>query len=96
MTDQARVAGIKYPVALTEAVWGIVSCCPDKSQSPEGRPWDTPLMFKLASRTQTGQEAHFSILYMMGKRTEEVKPSAFCGPGDDEEPVITIMLECDD
>lgn len=96
VTEHARAAGIRHPVALTEALWNVVSQCPDGTQSVEGRLWDTFWMFRLAAQRQGGQEVHFSVLYKIADGTSEVKMWARCGPGDDEKPVITIMLEGED
>jgi Family of unknown function (DUF6573) len=96
VTVQARAAGITFPVALTEAMWKIVSACTAAGQSVEGRLWDTLWMFRLAARRQSGSEVHFSVLYATERGAEEVKLWALCGPGDYGEPVITIMLEGED
>jgi hypothetical protein len=96
VSDQARAAGIKHPVALTEALWKIVSHCPDSTQTLAGRLWDTFWVFRLAAQKQTEQEVHFSVLFKTDEGTKEEELWAWCGPGDDEKPVITIMLEDED
>ncbi len=96
VTEHARVAGISHPVAVTEALWRIVSDCTAAGQSIEGRVWDTLWMFRLAACSRTAAEVQFSVLYATENGTKEVKLWGRCGPGDDGEPVITIMLEGED
>jgi len=97
VSKMAKEAGIKYPTAVTSAVWSIIESFPEgHGQSVEGRLWDTLWMFRLAAQKQNGQEVHFSVLFKMDEGTEEVKMWGWCGPGDTEEPVITVMLEGED
>jgi hypothetical protein len=97
VSKMAKEAGIKYPTAVTAAVWSIIERLPEgHEQSVEGRLWDTLWMFRLAAQKQNGQEVHFSVLYAMDNGTDEVKMWGWCGPGDTEDPVITLMLEGED
>ena len=84
----AKEAGIKFPVAITA---GVHSLCtpPQKSyQSFEGRLWDVVHMFKYGIKTSGGSRFTFSVI--LGKKRWVLL--AVCGPGDNYEPVITIML----
>ncbi len=101
VSEAAKEAGINFPVALTSTVWGIyvvpsekLECC---GQSVSGRLWDLLWMFRLkALRTNTSL-MYFSCMMLNEKETlEEVKFKALCGPGDNGEPVITIMLPMED
>lgn len=50
VTDLAREAGFKYPVAVTAAVWGEYVAVPDACpwQDQNGRLWDLLWMFLYA------------------------------------------------
>jgi len=68
-------------------------------QSLTGRLWDVLSMLRVASR-QAGStdRVHFQVLVDVDGdgRHETVRLWALCGPGDDAQPVITIMLEGED
>ncbi|MEW6359309.1 MAG: DUF6573 family protein [Planctomycetota bacterium] len=104
VTDAAREAGFRIPVAVTQAVHAeYVDCDEDlraQGQDPDGRLWDILWMCRMAiaaSRTN-GRELLFPVLVMMeaGKEAETVTLKAHCGPGDDGEPVLTIMKPNED
>jgi len=97
----ANLAGIKFPVAVTVALWSdyIDPHGIDKSegQSKEGRLWDILNVLRFAARASSGSELHFHVLFLMhGGKHEKVELKALCHPGDDMEPVITIMLPNED
>jgi len=95
VSETAREAGIKYPVAVTQRVWDEY-ITPDPravpyGQSVEGRLWDTLWMLRLAV-ARGGTEIRYRVAYVMKARQRRVKTlKAVCGPGDNAEPVITIM-----
>lgn len=65
-------------------------------QSLTGRLWDLLSMLRLASGRVEGKDhVHFQVLVDVegDGHHEVVKLWALCGPGDDAEPVVTIMLE---
>ena len=97
----AREAGFSFPVALTRAAW---SDCVEWSeadskrqtyQDESGRLWDVLWMASRAAR-RGGQEIRFQLYRVprggRGMRPRLVTLKAVCGPGDEGEPVITIML----
>ena len=104
VTETAREAGIKFPVAVTEALWtGYIE--PDEGlkslgQSVDGRLWDVLWMFRCAASKFEGDTLFFDVIFTMphGKETRQqtIKLKAICGPGDSMEPVITIMLPNED
>jgi len=101
VTETAREAGITYPVAVTSGLWHkyIVPDEPSKlhCQSTEGRLWDTLWMFRYAAAGYSGDLLFYEVLYVMhGKKLEKIKLKALCGPGDNGEPVVTIMLPEED
>lgn len=71
-------------------------------QSVKGRAWDllTILMWEI-KRGHGGERVDFSPLFLMGHKWTQDKPMpvhmyALCGPGDNAEPVITVMLPGED
>ncbi|NUQ79571.1 MAG: hypothetical protein HUU21_39190 [Polyangiaceae bacterium] len=102
VSETAKEAGIKFPVALTRAVWSrYVELTPAAKRAlndERGRLWDVLWMFRCtAVRMGGGSELMFS-LYVVTKsiRPSLIKLKAICGPGDNAEPVITIMLPEED
>ena len=101
VTDVAKKAGIKYPVALTNAVWFTYIVPDDRSrvqgQSENGRLWDTLWMFRIAARRTEGAIMYFKLYFIMKERLKKlVTLKAVVHPGDDMKPVITIMLPEED
>ena len=96
-------AGIVVPIAVTTGVWSLVA--PDNieempCQSVEGRLWDLLWMFRAAIQAGNGDvnRIRYDVLFLMKPAAEPelVTLIAVCGPGDQGEPVITIMLPGDD
>jgi hypothetical protein len=95
----AREAGIKYPVALTAAVWAECVAVPPgvACQDEAGRLWDVLTMLRFAVRGEGGDspEARFSVHVRNDNRERtppRVRLKAVCGPGDQGDPVVTVML----
>lgn len=109
--DIVREAGIVYPVAVTDNLWGTY-IEPDylgslPGQSVGGRLWDLLWMFHLAARSGSGHSDRLSYrcIFMVQRSLpggvvltdqEKVTIQAVCGPGDHSEPTITLMLPGDD
>ncbi len=97
-SDLARDAGFKVPVALTAKVWvDCVAWDQTREVTPQdetGRLWDVLAMAHLAARGRphTGRLS-FSVLRIgCGRlRPSRVTLALVLGPGDQGEPVITIM-----
>lgn len=99
VTEVAKEAGVAFPTALTHAVWHSMVVVPEgvSCQDEAGRLWDILWMFRMAARDNSGSELRFSLLVRnTNDAPEEVTLKALCGPGDDAEPVITIMLPEED
>jgi len=107
LSDQiVSEAGIKVKVAVTRAVWDgyLAPSFLDElpGQNVEGRIWDLLWMFGCAARrTRHASTIQFRVLFVTMKEsgsivTEDVLLKAVCGPGDEGEPVITIMLSWED
>lgn len=101
MSTLAREAGFRWPVAVTAALWDGYIKPPAHldGQSWEGRAWDVLSVLRLTiRRAGDTSELRFAVLFKLdeNKPLERVILTSHCGPGDDMEPVITIMLPCED
>jgi hypothetical protein len=102
VSDTAREAGIKFPVALTAAVWTRCVVVPAgvACQDEAGRLWDVLFLLALAARrSDGGEEVRFAI-HVRNDNREGTPPlvrlKAICGPGDQGKPVVTVMLPDED
>ena len=101
VSGMAVEAGIRFPVAVTAALWSDYIQVPNDDalhcQSIEGRLWDTLTLFRTVARNTGGDQLFFRVSYVMAGR-KMVTPvlKAVCGPGDSGEPVITIMKQDED
>ncbi len=100
LTTWAAETGFTIPVACTSAVWHGWIVPPEKAramgQSERGRGHDLLWLLFCAIRRSSRQDAldqvHFKVLFQQSPgRTETVRFKAVCGPGDQGEPVVTIM-----
>lgn len=100
VSSTAAECGIRYPVALTVGVWAeCVAVPPDvEGQDEAGRLWDVLTMLLYAIRTNAkGSEISFVVHVRNDNRVARpCSLRAVCGPGDELEPVITIMLPGED
>ncbi len=102
VTLQAKEAGIKYPVALTMGVIGLVNNKPSH-EDIEGRIWDIVWMLRCAiSGTIKAEKPNQStVIYSLILNNRNASPNepemvtlkALIHPGDNLEPVITVMQE---
>ena len=98
----AKEAGIRYPVALTAAVWARCVAVPPgvAGQDEAGRLWDAVWLLRLAvGQSDGGPEVRFGV-HVRDDNRERTPPlvrlKAVCGPGDRGEPVVTVMLPDED
>jgi hypothetical protein len=98
----AKEAGITFPVALTAASWAKCVAVPPGvlCQDESGRLWDVLWLLRIAIR---GSAAGAGLLFGVHVRNDNrdrtpplVRLKAVCGPGDQGEPVITVMLPGED
>jgi len=104
--DLVRDAGFKYHVACTDTVFHQYIEVPDgvTHQDIKGRAWDVLWMLRCAIKTAPrGRDTILYKLYVRNHnhdreldRRDLVTLKSVCGPGDDAEPVITIMLPEED
>jgi len=104
-SDLAREAGFVFPVALTETLYhsyivpalGLVA----EGQSITGRLWDVLNVLRYTiskAKSRNTDTILFKVLFLMSAGADPVpiELKAVCGPGDDGEPVLTIMLPDED
>ncbi|MDE2142924.1 MAG: hypothetical protein KGL74_04350 [Elusimicrobia bacterium] len=102
VSEFAREAGFKWPLAVTQGVWAILEPSDElkaEGQSWKGRAWDMLTILRYAIRSASRpDEVRFSPLFVLkpGRKAESVALRAKSGPGDDAEAVITIMLPDED
>ena len=103
LTEWGRETGFSVPVACTRTVWDQYVVPPGGTegwgQSERGRAHDLLWMLVNAIRQNSGaqDQVHFKVIFLMApKRHETARLKAICGPGDQGEPVITIMLPHED
>lgn len=98
VSEAARAAGIKYPTALTKKVWDEYVTVPEGiiGQDEAGRLWDILWMFMQEIRRSKGGDELYFKLHVRNDNRDRTPPlrtlKALCGPGDEAEPVITIMF----
>ena len=102
VSEMAREAGIKYPTALTARVWHEVVVPNEEQKSwgqdQNGRLWDVLYMFAFNARKFSGDLLEYEVLVVTNRpeHPDTIKLKAICGPGDEAEPVITIMFPEED
>jgi hypothetical protein len=80
----------RLPVAVPPGVM-----CQDEA----GRLWDVLFLLALAARRGGGAEVRFGVHVRNDNRDRTpplVRLKALCGPGDDGQPVVTVMLPDED
>ncbi len=97
--EMAKEAGFRYSVALTAAAWQLCVAVPKACpwQDERGRLWDVLNVLRVSSRNKSSSGIEFSLLVQNDDTGPKlVTLQALCGPGDDLEPVITVMLPDED
>lgn len=106
--SMAQEAGFKWPVAVTSAAWAdCVAWTEDDNrqqvyQDESGRLWDVLYMASHAIRTRSGNGDRLLFqLYRVPRDGRSTKAELttlklIVGPGDQGEPVITILLPHED
>ncbi|MCU7829549.1 MAG: hypothetical protein KZQ85_10825 [Candidatus Thiodiazotropha sp. (ex Myrtea sp. 'scaly one' KF741663)] len=108
VTETAKEAGFIWPVALTRAAWeDCVEWCERDSkrqtnQDISGRLWDVVWMASFAIRSSKGGSCHLLYeLFRVPRGGRKRKPrrttlKMVTGPGENGEPVVTILLPNED
>lgn len=101
ITELAKEAGFKYPVCITTGVYELTQDAVNKGGKDYlGVLWDilTMLMCNIKSQKESGARIDFTVR-IWSKYTGKdalVKMYSTCGPGDNAEPVLTILLPTED
>lgn len=106
VTELAREAGFRVPVALTAAAWADCVAWGEEDnrrqtyQDEQGRLWDVLWMAHLAARRSTGDLLTFQMHRVPrgnhGSRPRLTTLKLCIGPGDSGEPVITVLMRNED
>ncbi len=107
VTETAREAGFRVPVAITAAAWAdcVAWSAQDNrrqtTQDEAGRLWDVLWMASLAARGAGGAQQLLFALYRIQRGGRGVRPARtklrlIIGPGDDAAAVITILMHNED
>ena len=102
LSQLAREAGFRWPLAVTRAVWDVLEPSEGlktEGQSWTGRAWDMLFILRVSLRqSRDGREVRLAPLFIRkpGGAPEPVALRAISGPGDEGEPVITVMMADED
>lgn len=102
LTEWAGETGFRYPVACTATVWnGYIVPQEDLcsfGQSERGRAHDLLWMLRCAIERGRDEDHEFFQCHFLESPCSRitVRFKAVCGPGDDGQPVLTIMLPEED
>jgi hypothetical protein len=99
VTPTAREAGFKVPVALTSAVHArLMPSEIDASlgQSFEGRLWDVLMVLRYCAGNVDTDTVLLRVIIAENDEQHDIHLKAHIGPGDNAEPVVTIMFEHED
>jgi len=99
VTETAREAGFRLPIALTAALWADIETLPERYawQDVAGRLWDVLWMGIQAVRSSKfGGNTLFYGLHLPVGDTTAYRVKLVCGPGDAAEPVLTLMRHDED
>ena len=99
LTEWSKEAGFKIPVACTAAVWNDYVVPPKGTealgQSTRGRAHDLLWMLYAAIRQSSStweDQLRYRVIFVMpGGKQETVTLKSICGPGDEGDPVLTVM-----
>lgn len=100
VSDMAKKAGFKFPVAVTQQVMADIENGISKNKTDvNGRLWDVLYMLHLKiklSKSDSQWLLYELIMPVEGDKNTTYRLKAHIGPGDNGEAVITIMLPNED
>jgi hypothetical protein len=97
VSELSAEAGFKVPVAVTAALWAFLTPTADdgrQGQSVTGRLWDVLMI--LRANVRDSDTVVFDVFIALSGTLKKVRLKAMIGPGDQLEPVVTIMLPYED
>jgi hypothetical protein len=92
-------SGYKFPVACTVAVWAIIDTAvknPKHCNDYKGVVWDILHMSRNYQTERWESGCMFKVINTGAGPKETYRLKIECGPGDEGEPVLTIMLPDED
>ena len=98
VSKMAAEAGYKVPVAITAALYNVIDDIPNRYinfEDFDGRLWDVLWMGLIAARNKPLDHLLYKLILHYGRKTY-ITLKMVIGPGDNGEPVITIMLPDED
>jgi hypothetical protein len=100
VSELAKEAGFKFPVALTRAVYEQFVAVPEgvAGQDEKGRLWDLLNLLRFAASQSKGEaEIPFTLdVWNDNRKPRLVTLKAVCGPDDDAAPCLTVMMPDED
>jgi len=94
INEIATEAGFKHPIAITAALHNLVKAAiQDGSDTEDWILWDILTMLK---HNIMHQDSSDKIWFEFSLKNKIVKLWSVCDGGDDDKPVITIMLTTED
>ena len=102
VSEKAREAGFKIPVAITKRVFDEAVNPSEEAlsygQSVSGRLWDILFLAGVKARANlTKSYFNYTVLVADGPgNARNIRLKAECGPDDKGEPIITIMFHDED
>lgn len=105
VSKTAKGVGFKFPVAVTVQLWSMITTIPKaySYQDKNGRLWDVLYMAAFNAKRSTGTTLYYNLTMHHEVDTEKGKRilknldlKVVIGPGDNCEPVLTIMLPYED
>jgi hypothetical protein len=102
VSETAKEAGFKYPVAVTAGVWADIiepdAIATKHGESKSGRLWDVLWLLYVAIKMgrSAGDITTYKLIASAGGRQHIRYLKGQCSAGDNGEPVITIMLPNED
>ena len=96
VTETAKAEGFRYPVAMTSTLYHEAIRLPGGAEPEKGIRIDDVLCIRWLLRRlhMTARQNMFKD--RMHFRLGQIALWAVCGPGDEGEPVLTVMLEGED
>jgi type I site-specific restriction endonuclease len=98
VSTTAEEAGFKIPVALTAAIYARLEPSERDArdgQSFEGRLWDVLMVLRTRANTDA-DIVMFDVIVAEGGEQHTLHLKSVIGPGDNAEPVVSIMFEHED
>jgi hypothetical protein len=94
LSERARHCGIKYPTACTAGLWALIQAIPEPDLDMREVAEAVRISAVLSAMLEAIRAARGTDRVVFRALGAELW--AQCGPGDDGEPVITVMMQGED